>query len=111
MAHNGTILLNTKWLNNRPDLQQKLNFQCQFDPKNEHLDSEFLMVEYRPYSATKGKIRLALNADMKLSVPNFIMDPVIQLFAKQFLNNLLEIANNFKGSEWEKRSLQKPEFI
>ena len=49
-----------------------------------------------------------MNIDMKLSLPKFIMDPVIQLFAKEFLKNLLQVTNNFKGSEWEVRLYKKP---
>lgn len=110
MSFNSTILLYTKSLHDRKDLQQKLNYFVKLDPNAVQLDYKFLMVEYQPYSPKKGKIRLAMNIDMKLKLPKFIMDPVIQLFAKEFLKNLLQITNNFEGSEWEKRLLEKPEF-
>jgi hypothetical protein len=36
-----------------------------------------------------------MNVDMKLSVPNFIMDPITQNFGKDFLKNILNVCNNF----------------
>ena len=55
----------------------------------------------------KGKITIAMNVDMKISVPNFILDPATQKFGKDFFKNVLKVTKNFEGSEWHKRSIEK----
>ncbi len=74
------------------------------------LEYKFFLVQYKPIDRSRGKIKIAMNVDMKISVPKFIMDPVTQNFGKDFLKNVLEVTQNFEGSEWHKRSIQKTEF-
>lgn len=43
---------------------------------------------------------MAINVDMKLSVPMFIMKPATTGFGIDFYTNVVKIAKNFKDSEW-----------
>ena len=53
------------------------------------------MVQYEPIDRNKGKIKIAMNVDMKISAPKFILDLVTQNFGKDFLKNVLHVTNNF----------------
>lgn len=52
-------------------------------------------MQYKPIDRTKGKIKIAMNVDMKISAPKFILDPVTQNFGKDFLKNVLEVTQKF----------------
>jgi hypothetical protein len=52
-------------------------------------------VQYKPIDKLRGKIKIGMNVDMKLKAPTFIVDPLTQGFGKDFLKNVLHIANNF----------------
>lgn len=56
------------------------------------------MVQYQPINRHKGKIKIAMNVDMKIAAPKFILDPVTQNFGKDFLKNVLKVTKIFKGS-------------
>jgi hypothetical protein len=53
------------------------------------LEYKFFVVQYKPINRHKGKIKIAMNVDMKISAPKFILDPVTQNFGKDFLKNVL----------------------
>ena len=67
-------------------------------------------MQYQPIDRHKGKIKIAMNVDMKIAAPKFILDPVTQNFGKDFLKNVLKVTQNFEGSEWHKRATEKKEF-
>ena len=59
------------------------------------LEYKFFLVQYRPIDRTRGKIKIAMNVDMKISAPKWILDPVTQNFGKDFLKNVLEVTQKF----------------
>lgn len=54
---------------------------------------------------------MAINVDIKLSIPMFILGPATQGFGVDFYTNILKRAKNFKGSEWEKKVQKNPQFV
>ena len=54
---------------------------------------------------------MAINVDMKLNIPMFILNPATTGFGMDFYKNVLEIAKNFKNSEWEKKMQANPAFF
>lgn len=95
MEHNNTIILYSRSLHNRPDLQEKYDYKVVTDLNAVQLEYKFFMIQYEPINRNKGKIKIAMNVDMKLSAPKFILDPIAQNFGKDFLKNVLHITNNF----------------
>lgn len=51
---------------------------------------------------------MAINVDLKLNVPMFILIPATSGFGIDFYNNVLNIAKNFKGSKWEQNVHNNP---
>lgn len=95
MEHNNTILLYSRSLHNRKDLQEKLGYKVETNSNAVQLEYKFFVVQYEPIDRNKGKIKIAMNVDMKISAPKFILDPVTQNFGKDFLKNVLHVTNNF----------------
>ena len=74
MQHNKTILVISRTLHNRPDLQKMFEYKVNPTPGNIQLDYHYFVLEYRPVSPTSGTIKLAINVDLKLSLPMFILE-------------------------------------
>lgn len=46
---------------------------------------------------------MAINVDMKLNIPMFILGPATEGFGIDFYQNVRKIAKNFSNSKWEKK--------
>jgi hypothetical protein len=68
------------------------------------------VIEYTPIALHRGKVKVAMNVDMKLAlIPISIIELVCKRFCSDFLQKVMEISTNFKGSEWEKRVKRRPD--
>lgn len=71
------------------------------DPELVELEYKFYIIEYCPISATRGKVRLATNIDMKISfLPLFIINKSLRIFSFDYFKNILKVSKNLKGSLW-----------
>ena len=95
MGHNKTIFLYTRTLHDRPDLQKLFNFYVKPTPKAIQLDYHYFVLEYRPTSPKFGTIKLAINVDLKISLPMFILAAGSEGFGLDFYKNVLKTARNF----------------
>lgn len=43
-------------------------------------------------------MKIAMNIDMKIPAPKFLLDPVCQHFVRDSLKNVLNVTKNFDGS-------------
>jgi hypothetical protein len=60
---------------------------------------------------TKAKIRLAVKVDMKLNfLPQFIINMSARKFAFDYFKNIPKLSRKFKGSDWDKKVQENPEF-
>ena len=75
------------------------------------MDYHYFVLEYKPTSPTSGTIRLAINADLKLPLPMFILATASESFGLDFYKNVRNIAKKFEGSEWEKKTKENPDFF
>ena len=62
-----------------------------------------MILEYTPLTPNSGKLRMAINVDLKLTLPMFILESVSEGFGVEFYQNILKIAKTLKGSKWEKK--------
>ena len=60
------------------------------------LDYMYLIFEYKTKTTKTGRVRMAINVDIKLScIPMFIMDPATRDFGFNFFKNMVKICKNF----------------
>ena len=111
MDHNQTILLYSRTLHSRPDLQELFDYEVKATPGAIQLDYNYLVVEYKPSSTHSGSIKLATNVDIKIRLPMFILAAASEGFGVDFYKNMLKIARKFEGSEWEKKVQENPAFF
>ena len=95
ISHNKTILVISRTLHDRPDLQRMLDYEVNPTPGNIQLDYHYFVLEYKPTSPNSGTIKLAINADLKLSLPMFILGAASESFGLDFYRNVLKIAKKF----------------
>lgn len=67
------------------------------------MDYKYFILEYSPDTPQSGTLKMAINVDMKLNIPMFILGPATEGFGIDFYQNVRKIAKNFKGSKWEKK--------
>ena len=72
MDINKTIFAFSRTLHNREDLQKTLGYEVKMTPGTVQLEYHYFVLEYRPTSPKTGTLKLALNVDLKLSIPMFI---------------------------------------
>ena len=59
------------------------------------------MVEYVPIKRGKGKIRMAVNIDMKLNfIPLWIIEMVSKKFCTDFFDVIMKVSSRYPGSKW-----------
>lgn len=90
----------TRSLNQRKDLQKLLGYQVHENQNAVQLDYKYFILEFIPENKSKGFLRMALNIDMKLNIPMFIMTPATTGFGLDFYSNILKMARSFEGSEF-----------
>ena len=74
------------------------------------LEYKFFIVEYKPVSKHRAKIRLASKIDMKMNyLPLWILNKSARIFAFDYFKNILEKVKNYKGSAWEEKVKEKPD--
>lgn len=95
MNYNKTIMIFSRTLHNRPDLQELFGYQVIPTPGSIQLDYHYFVLEYRPLSPNQGTIKLAINTDLKLSLPMFILSAASEGFGMDFYLNLLKISKKF----------------
>ncbi len=75
------------------------------------LEYKYFVIEYTPKPNNRCSIRLASKIDMKMNyLPNFIMHSSAKKFAFDYFKNILKVSKKFKGSVWEKNTIENPEF-
>lgn len=111
MEHNSTIFSFSRTLHDRPDLQKQFGYKVQETPGAIQLDYHYFVFEYRPTDPKTGTIKMAINVDLKLSLPMFILEAASQGFGTDFYKNVLKISKKFDGSEWEKKVKENPDFF
>lgn len=75
------------------------------------LEYIFFIVEYIPITKTRAKVRLASKVDLKLNfLPQFILNMSARKFAFDYFKNIIKVNKNFKGSPWEKKIKQNPDY-
>ena len=52
-------------------------------------------MEYTPIGFKEGKIKMALNVDMKLKVPTFFLDLGCRQLGFEFITNIMKIARSY----------------
>ena len=68
-------------------------------------------MEYVPVSKGRAKVRLASKVDMKLNfIPQFIVNVSARKFALNYFKNIIKMNKKFKGSDWEKKINENPDF-
>lgn len=103
LDYNNTVMLYTRSFTEDLELQKELGYEVKKTPGAVQLDYKYLVMEYTPTSNKTGWIKVALNIDMKLKgVPMFLLDFGCRQFGFDFVSNILNIANTFQGSEWQK---------
>ena len=75
------------------------------------MDYRYLIIEYTPDGPIGGTLKMAINVDMKLNIPMFILIPATTGFGLDFYNGVLKIAKDFKGSKWEQKVQKNPDFF
>lgn len=55
-------------------------------------------------------MRMAINIDMHIYLPLFLLKPATVNFGNDFYNNMTKIAKEFEGSAWEKKCKENPDF-
>lgn len=78
----------------------------------------FFLIEYKPLTATKGRVRIASNVDLKMNyLPNFILslasrkvNYVIMKFAFTYFINIMKNQKHFEKSAWAEKLKSNPEF-
>jgi len=69
----------------------------------------YFNVEYTPLSRYKAKVRFAAKADFKLTfLPLFILLKSAKIFTYDYFMNIVKLAKNYSGSEWEDRVRKNP---
>lgn len=111
MDYNQTIFMYTRSLHDRKDLQQLLGYEVKQSKNAIQLDYKYFIVEYKPETPTSGYIKLANNVDLKLKIPMFLLQTASEGFGQDFYKDIRRLAKNFKGSEWQKKMFQNPDFF
>ena len=65
----------TRSLHDRPDLQELFGYKVVETPDTVQLDYKYFILEYTPDSTSGGMLKMAINTDLKLKVPMFILEP------------------------------------
>ena len=100
MNFNKTVLIYSRSIHNRPDLQERYNYKVVETPNTVQLDYKYFVLEYSPTGLKQGKMRMAINIDMQIYLPMFLLKPVTVNFGNDFYNNMNKIAKEFEGSAW-----------
>ena len=110
MKHNKTVLVFSRSIHTRPDILKRYNHKVTLVPNSVQLDYKYFAILYSPTGPKSGNMKLAINVDMKINLPLFLLKPVTENFGIDFYKNVLSIAKKFEGSEWEKKAKEHPEF-
>ena len=110
MGYNKTVLVFSRSIHTRPDILKRYNHKIQLAPNSVQLDYKYFVIEYSPTGQKEGRMKLAINIDMKINLPLFLLKPVTENFGLDFYKNVLSIAKKFEGSDWEKKANERPEF-
>ena len=56
-------------------------------------------------------MKLAINVDLHLSIPMFILATASENFGMDFYKNVRKTSKKFEGSEWEEKMKENPSFF
>ena len=78
-----------------------MNFTPQMNKKYVQIDYNYIIMEYIPMGVGRGLVRMANNADMKISiVPLAIIEFISKKFCVDFLEIVMNVSERFPGSKW-----------
>ena len=102
MKASGSLFFYSRTINEDHDFMKKHNYKVpDATDKFVRLEYKFFIVEYKPVSKTRAKIRLASKIDMKMNyLPLWILNKSARIFAFDYFKNILERVKNYKGSVW-----------
>ena len=102
LNHNKTIFIYSQYLQNPQDLCKKLDYKPRLNPEYVPVDYNYMIVQYLPIAKHRGKITIAVNIDLKVSlVPLFVLEMVSKKFCSDFLDEVMTVSNRFSGSKWQ----------
>ena len=110
MNHNKSIFMYTRSLHERKDLQELLGYQVKESKNTIQLDYKYFIIQYKPESPTGGTIKLAINTDLKLKIPMFLLGAASEGFGQDFYNDVRRLSKDFVGSQWERKMIENPSF-
>ena len=96
-------------LDGKEKLQKKVDYYPEYSPDSVQIVYRYIFIVYEPISKGKGKIKLFINIDFKLTfVPLFIQEWVFIKIGQDFFKNNLHIATEYEGSKWEQKTKEDP---
>ena len=95
MDHNDSIFMFTRSLHDRKDLQELLGYKVKETKNAVQLDYKYFIIEYQPDSPTSGHIKLAINTDLKLNIPMFLLEAASEGFGQDFYKDLRKLSKGF----------------
>lgn len=87
------------------------DYEVKETPGSIQLDYHYFVMEYRPIGPSLGRMKLAINVDLHLPLPLFILGSVSENFGLDFYKNVRKNSKNFEGSEWEEKMKENPDFF
>jgi len=111
IKENGSVFVFSKTINDDKVYQKKYAFNVPEKSDYVRLEYIFFIVEYIPITKKRAKVRLASRVDLKMNyLPQWILNKSARTFSFNYFKNMIKVNKNFKGSDWEKKVKQNPNF-
>ena len=109
LDHDGTLFMFTRSIENREDLQEEMGYTPVVNPDAVQLIYKYFVLKYQPIARGKGKVTMAVNGDMRISViPTFLLNIIAVRFGNDFFAIIMDVCRNLSGSKWEAYVKQDP---
>jgi uncharacterized protein (DUF2164 family) len=104
VSSTGSVIVYVEGITNNKAEEKRLDIKINKNEKCTDLDLKFLVCEVRMLSEKVYSFRAFAHLDTRLSfVPEFVLGFFSKKIGSWLIDKLLKNANNFKGTQWEKK--------